>query len=136
MTPDALAAVHKAAFPADPWSAADLAAFAADPAALLVAQAEGFILLRVVLDEAEILTFAVAPGAQGQGMGTALLSEAIAGARARGVARVFLEVAADNGPARVLYDRAGFVQAGLRRGYYPRSGRAAVDALMLERKLA
>jgi [ribosomal protein S18]-alanine N-acetyltransferase len=136
MTPEALAAIHKAAFPGDPWSAADLAAFAADPAALLVARPEGFILLRVILDEAEILTFAVAPVAQGQGLGAALLSEALVQARARDVRRVFLEVAADNVPARALYARAGFVQAGLRRGYYPRSGRVAVDALLLECKLA
>ncbi|MBN2759418.1 MAG: ribosomal protein S18-alanine N-acetyltransferase [Rhodobacteraceae bacterium] len=136
MTPEALAAIHKAAFPGDPWSAAALAAFAADPAALLVARPDGFILLRVVLDEAEILTFAVAPVAQGQGLGTALLQEAMAQARVRGVRRIFLEVAADNDPARALYRRAGFVQAGLRRGYYPRSGRTAIDALLLERKLA
>jgi len=69
VTPDALAAIHKAAFPHDPWSRADLAGYMSDPAALLVARPEGFILLRIVLDEAEVLTFAVAPQAQGRGMG-------------------------------------------------------------------
>lgn len=136
MTPEALAVLHEAAFPDDPWTARDLAAHLDDPASLLVAQDKGFILLRCVLDEAEVLTFAVAPDVQGQGMGAALMAEALTKARVRGVARVFLEVAADNAPARALYARAGFAQTGLRKGYYRRSHGPAVDALLLERALA
>ncbi|CUX80591.1 MAG: ribosomal-protein-alanine N-acetyltransferase RimI [Roseibaca calidilacus] len=132
MTPDALAAIHKAAFPHDPWSRADLAGYMSDPAALLVARPEGFILLRIVLDEAEVLTFAVAPQAQGRGMGAALLAQALAQAKSRGVGRIFLEVAADNAPARALYARAGFRETGLRKGYYARPGAPPVDALTLE----
>ncbi|MCC1482250.1 ribosomal protein S18-alanine N-acetyltransferase [Roseibaca sp. Y0-43] len=136
MTPEAMAVLHKAAFPDDPWTARDLAAHLEDPASLLVAQDKGFILLRCVLDEAEVLTFAVAPNAQGQGMGATLLAKAIDQARARGVQRLFLEVAEDNTPARALYARAGFAQTGRRKGYYRRSHGPAVDALLLERALA
>nr|WP_255618478.1 ribosomal protein S18-alanine N-acetyltransferase [Roseibaca sp. Y0-43] len=131
-----MAVLHKAAFPDDPWTARDLAAHLEDPASLLVAQDKGFILLRCVLDEAEVLTFAVAPNAQGQGMGATLLAKAIDQARARGVQRLFLEVAEDNTPARALYARAGFAQTGRRKGYYRRSHGPAVDALLLERALA
>lgn len=132
MTPDALAAVHGAAFPDAPWSARDFAAFLADPTTLLVTSPHGFALLRVVLDEAEILTIAVTPSAQGQGHGAALLAQALVSAKARGAWRLFLEVAADNAPARALYARAGFRQTGLRKGYYARPDAAPVDALTLE----
>jgi ribosomal-protein-alanine N-acetyltransferase len=136
VTPDALAVIHAAAFPDDPWCAAYLTRLIADPSAVLVSEAQGFILLRVILDEAEILTFAVTPTAQGQGIGTRLLADALAQAKLRGAARVFLEVAADNASARALYARAGFMQTGLRNSYYRRPNGAAVDALLLERKLA
>lgn len=136
MTPKALAELHKAAFPHDPWTAREFAAFLSDPTTLLVAGPHGFALLRVVLDEAEILTIATAPMAQRQGHGTALLADAMAQAQANGAARLFLEVAADNAPARGLYARAGFTQCGHRKGYYARPGAAAVDALLLARDLA
>ncbi|SUZ31949.1 Ribosomal-protein-alanine acetyltransferase [Roseibaca ekhonensis] len=136
MTPDALAALHAAAFPHDPWSAQDFAAFLQDPTTLLVTCAQGFAVLRVVLDEAEVLTLAVAPAARGKGHGTALLSAAQAQAAERGATRIFLEVATDNVAARALYARAGFVQTGQRRGYYTRTGTLPADALLLERGLA
>jgi len=136
VTPEALAALHGAAFPHDPWSARDFAAFVADRATLLVTHPHGFALLRVVLDEAEILTIAIDPAAQGQGHGAALLVSALGQAKARGAAHVFLEVAADNLPARALYARAGFHQTGLRKGYYARPDALPVDALTLEHRLA
>ena len=124
------------AFAHDPWHAEDFAGFLQDPATLLVENATGFALLRVVLDEAEVLTLAVAPPAQGQGTGTALLAEAMAQAKARGAAKVFLEVAADNARARALYVRAGFAQTGLRRGYYHGADGPSVDAIMMASTLA
>lgn len=136
MTPEALADLHSAAFPHDPWHAADFAAFLQDPTTLLVSGPTGFALLRVVLDEAEVLTLAVLPSAQGRGVGTQLLSTALTQAQARGASRLFLEVAADNAAALALYARAGFVQAGLRRGYYARTGVKRIDALLLEHRLA
>ncbi|WP_296643674.1 ribosomal protein S18-alanine N-acetyltransferase [Roseinatronobacter sp.] len=136
MTPNELAALHAAAFPHEPWSAADFAAFLQDPTTLLVTHSHGFALLRIVLDEAEILTFAVDPAAQGQGHGGVILANALRQANAGGAARVFLEVAADNAPARALYARAGFVQTGLRKGYYAQSAAAPVDALLLEHALS
>lgn len=136
MTPEALAAIHKAAFPHDPWSCTDFAGLISDPSSVLVARPEGFILLRIVLDEAEILTFAVAPNAQGQGVGAALLTLALAQAKSCGVVRVFLEVAANNAAACALYSRAGFVQTGIRKGYYACPKAAPVDALTLEHALA
>lgn len=92
---------------------------------------EAFILGRVVADEAELLTLAVAPAARRQGQARRLLDALLAGAAARGATRMFLEVAETNDPARQLYTQAGFVQCGRRANYYANH----VAALVLERYL-
>ncbi|HEY0701117.1 MAG TPA: GNAT family N-acetyltransferase [Micromonospora sp.] len=54
-----------------------------------------------------ILNLAVAPYAQGRGLGRALLDHALRGTRAAGLPTLGLSVA-DANPARRMYDRAGF----------------------------
>ncbi len=96
----------------------------------------GFILIRAVADEAEILTLAVVPDARRQGIAAHLLDEAAAMLRAGGTRRLFLEVAADNTAARALYAKYGFAPTGRRAGYYARGGGAAVDAIVMTLALA
>ena len=128
---DGLAALHAAAF-ADPWDAAALRDLMSQTGGFaLGCEGEGFILCRVVADEAEILTLATAPAARGQGLGRRLVEAAAELAARQGATRLFLEVAEDNVAARALYDRSGFVEVGRRRGYYARPGGASVDALVL-----
>ena len=81
-------------------------------------------------DEAWVQTMAVAPGAQGRGLGAPLLEALLEEAQRRRQRVVSLEVRADNGPAQRLYARHGFVRIGVRRGYY----RGGVDALTLSRR--
>jgi ribosomal protein S18 acetylase RimI-like enzyme len=50
----------------------------------------GFALIRAIVDEAELLLIAVAPAAQHQGIGAALLDDFIAFARSRAVHRDFI----------------------------------------------
>ena len=127
----ALARLHAAAF--DPaWSAGEIAAL--DAVALLEDDA-GLVLVRTVAGEAEILTIGVRPEARGAGVGRRLLEAALAAALAEGAGAVFLEVAEDNPAARRLYAGLGFEEVGRRRGYYPRAGTRAVDALVLRRAL-
>jgi GNAT superfamily N-acetyltransferase len=57
----------------------------------------------------------VAPDARGQGIGSALIAALVAEARARGVARIRLDVIDRNPRARNLYLRHGFVPCGRRR---------------------
>ena len=90
-------------------------------------EAGGFVLARVVADEAEILTLAVDPHRQGQGAGHLLLQAAMGEAQRRGAVAIFLEVAPSNAAALALYGSAGFVQVGRRPRYYPGGG----DALVL-----
>ncbi|HAL06313.1 MAG TPA: ribosomal-protein-alanine acetyltransferase, partial [Brevundimonas sp.] len=66
--PVLLAAIHAEAFET-PWDAAALAELLASPGVFVVAEADGFILIRVVVDEAEILTLAVRPTARRAGLG-------------------------------------------------------------------
>jgi [ribosomal protein S18]-alanine N-acetyltransferase len=88
-----------------------------------------------VLDEAELLTIAVHPDAQGQGVGTALMADFLKQAAARGAGRAFLEVADDNAAARALYARAGFAAVGRRKGYFSAPGGRKIDAVVMARDL-
>jgi ribosomal-protein-alanine N-acetyltransferase len=127
---EALAAIHAEAFET-PWDAASLSALLASPGVFVVAEADGFILIRAVADEAEILTLAVRPPARRGGLGARLVEAAVVRAAALGAERMFLEVAEDNAAARALYARAGFHEAGRRRGYYARADGSREDALIL-----
>ena len=103
----------------------------ADPGAFAFAHDDGFVLGRTTVDEAEILTLAVAPRARGKGLGRALLQAAINRAKTMGAVTMFLEVGADNPHALALYAGLGFAKVGARKGYY--EGR---DALVLRLPLA
>lgn len=129
-----LASLHEASFPvAERWNEAAFAALLDQPGCFAClhqtdASPTGMALLRVVADEAEVLTVAVLPEARGQGGGAALLAMALAECERRGVVRAFLEVAPGNTAACALYRRQGFIEIGRRRRYYPDGS----DALVME----
>ena len=125
-----LAEVHAAAFSA-PWDAAAFEALLDQPGVFCIEEQDGFILIRAVADEAEILTLAVRPSARRQGLGARLVREGAIAAASRGATRLFLEVADDNAAALALYARAGFIEAGRRPGYYSRPDGGRQDALIL-----
>lgn len=128
--PAHLATLHASAFDA-PWDAEAIAVVLGTPGAELEAAEDGFLLWRRAADEAEILTLAVRPQARRRGLGGQLLDQALARARAHGVARLFLEVAHDNDAAIALYASRGFEQAGRRPAYYARPNGSRADALIL-----
>lgn len=131
-----MAALHRVCFVTPrPWSEAEFGTLLAEPSVFCIDRAKGFILGRVVLDEAEVLTLAVAPFMRRRGIGAALLAGYHDAARARGAERSFLEVAEDNAAALALYERAGYARSGRRKGYYRTPGERAVDALILTRGL-
>lgn len=137
MTPEALAAVHAAAFTDPrPWSAAEIAALLAGPGVFVVNEPGGFAMGRVILDEAEVLTIAVVPALRGRGIGARLMAGFAAMAAARGAVRGYLEVSVLNAPARAVYTRAGWAECGRRKGYYRSPEGAAVDAVLMARTFA
>ncbi len=136
-SPEALAALHARCFTSPrPWSAGEFAALLEEPAVFLLAGAHGFALGRVIADEAELLTIAVAPEARGRGLGHRLMAGFEAEAARRGAARAFLEVAEDNDAALRLYKARGYRESGRRRGYYRRRRGPAADAVLMVRDLS
>lgn len=94
----------------------------------------GFALGRVILDEAELLTLAVDPAAQRQGIGRACLAAFEREASLRGAVQLHLEVAATNAPAIALYRSAGWQPAGHRKAYYKgKTGR--IDAILMTKHI-
>lgn len=125
-----LAAIHAEAF-SSPWDAAAFESLLGQAGVFAVSASDGFILCRVVLDEAEILTLAVRPAARRAGLGARLTQAAADIAGRAGAVSLFLEVAEDNTAARALYARLGFVETGLRRNYYEKADGSRVDARLL-----
>ncbi len=126
---DKIANLHKLCFPHKPWTATDFADLKKSGCDIIASQ-NGFIVWRVVTDEAEIITIGVAPDARGGGIASAMLGLAEMDARKNGATKMFLEVAEDNAPARKLYDGAGYKIVGRRPKYYD-----GVDAILMEKSL-
>jgi len=137
---EALAILHGACFPDDPWEAGALTRIMALSGgfgwlAWEGQEPAGFILVRDLGNECEILSLGVAPRWRRRGIAQALLQTAIAEAARRGLPSVVLEVAIDNDAAGDLYAAAGFIAVGRRARYYHRpDGR--VDALILRLAVA
>jgi ribosomal-protein-alanine N-acetyltransferase len=89
---------------------------------------QGFVLVRALADEMEILNLAVDPNAHRQGIGGRLVQQAIEEVRRAGVKRVYLEVRESNAAARAFYSNAGFTELRRRKNYY---SQPVEDALLL-----
>lgn len=142
MTDDrALAALHAAVFTTPrPWSTDEFAVLRRQTGVFVLTRQDesglaGFLVGRVVVDEAELLTIAVSPERQRQGLGASLMLGFLEESRQRRAMTAFLEVAADNLPAISLYRRFGFTESGRRRQYYRRPDGSAIDALIMARGL-
>lgn len=88
----------------------------------------GFILVRAVADEMEILNLAVDSGDRRKGIAAQLLARAVEEERIKGVARVYLEVRESNSAAREFYLSRGFKEYRRRTKYY---SQPVEDALLL-----
>lgn len=137
MTPTRLAQTYARAFPETrAWGVDEFAALLADPGTFVTGNADAFVLMRVVADEAEVLTLATAPEKRREGRARAVLTEAETEAARRGARVVFLEVAENNDAANALYAACGYHRIGRRPGYYTPKNGAAVAALVLSKRLS
>jgi ribosomal-protein-alanine N-acetyltransferase len=139
---DAMAVMVEAFDPqfGEAWNRAQCLGVLSMPGSILLLgrdenQARGFALVRVVIDEAELMLLAVAPGARGRGLGRALLNESMKRAAARGAVNYFLEVRSDN-PAVKLYREEGLSCIGNRQNYYAGSDGKRRDAMTFRKSLA
>ncbi len=132
-----LAAIHGASF-ARPWSTLEFERLLSERGVVgdgvflgSAAKPSGFVLSRIVLDEAEILTVAIAPEARGRGLSIPLLERHLDELAHRAVRNVYLEVEEGNEPALALYRRFGFKETGRREGYYQKPDGSRVAALTM-----
>lgn len=129
----ALAALEAAA-EATPWSQRDFEdAVRSKRPGWVLEDASGiaaWAVMMSVLDETELLIFGVRPQLQRRGLGTALLMELAARAKAEGFGCIHLEVRDGNAPAIGLYEKLGFERVGRRRGYYLVNG-VREDAVLM-----
>lgn len=117
-----LARIHAVCF-SEAWSPAEMTKWLEMPSIVAIAAVErggatGFVLGQAAADQAEILTLAVEPARQRQGIGGALLQTLEGEAAKRGARSLYLDVAEDNAAALALYRGAGFAEISRRRGYY------------------
>ena len=133
-----LSEVHKACF-LHHWEPQDFILFLQDSkfiaqGVFLANQSDpvGFILVRVVEDEAEIITIAVIPRHRKKGLALALLDAVIDELDERSVAELHLEVEEKNKAAINLYKESGFEIVGERKAYYrPAAGMPGANAIMM-----
>lgn len=112
-----LASLHAAIFPHAAWDEAAFLTLLKQPGCLtLIHEAGGFLMLRTVLDEAEILTIGTIE--KRRAIGSILLRDGLDRLRQAGVKTLYLEVAAGNEAARCFYEMFGFVPTGRRKAYY------------------
>jgi ribosomal-protein-alanine N-acetyltransferase len=114
-----------------PWDAAAFAEEIAPGAVDILLQDDelvAYCVSRRMYDEVHVLRIATDPARRRRGHAAALLLHVLDRARAGCMRAVLLEVRRANTDAVALYQRCGFAQIGLRRGYYG----DREDALVLE----
>ena len=92
-----------------------------------------YCLAYITFMQADIIAIGTEKTKQRQGFGQIILKHLIGVAAQHNVAEITLEVAADNTPARRLYDSCGFHVSGIRKDYYCR-GEGRCDAVIMVRQ--
>jgi ribosomal-protein-alanine N-acetyltransferase len=95
----------------------------------------GYFVAMAGVDEMHLLNITVAPQVQGQGHAGRLFSALTALCTRRHLAELWLEVRISNVVARAIYAHWGFVQVGVRKGYYPAPRGRREDAAVMSLKL-
>ncbi len=118
----ALAAISLASM-SEPWSVADFVAASENPFAIVLAAEDengpaGYAVGYFAADEAELPSIAVKASCRGRGIGSRLLSELSDAVREKGASKLFLEVRESNEAALALYQKNGFITAGVRKRFY------------------
>ena len=137
---DAVARLHAASFYRG-WPRQDIEAYLIDPdtPTLVACDAKrriaGFAMLRLLGDDAELMTIAVEPRYRNKGVATALLRACFEDLLMTPAKRMILEVAADNPAAVKVYTRLGFSKLSERKGYYARPDGQPATALVMARNL-
>ena len=101
------------------------------PANSFVHQLQGFLLLRVIQDEAEILSIGVKQRVRRNGIGKYLMEQAKRFSTLHQLRSILLEVAETNRNAVGFYKKQGFLKIGIRNNYYVFSAKNKKNALIM-----
>ena len=93
----------------------------------------GYCLYQVMFEQAEILRIGTHPDYQRQGIASQLFDRLNSDLVQSQVESLLLEVRADNVPAIALYEQQQFAVIHKRTGYYQRTNKPAIDALIMQR---
>ncbi len=91
----------------------------------------GYFVAMKGVDEVHLLNITVAPAQQRQGWARLMLDALVLWSRSEGAQWLWLEVRVSNLRAQAVYERYGFRQVGLRRGYYPSTAIQREDARVM-----
>ncbi len=94
-----------------------------------------YCLYQVMFESAEILRMGTHPKWQRQGIAQSLLARLFQELTELEVESLMLEVRANNKPAIKLYEKNGFEQIDIRKGYYSQEKGPAIDALIMKKDL-
>ncbi len=136
---DAVLAIEAAAY-VFPWSRGNfIDSIAAGYPARVLMDTRGAMLGYFVamggVDEMHLLNITVAPAAQGRGLARHMIAALMVMCRERAAWQLWLEVRESNARARAIYARLGFVQQGIRKGYYPAPFARREDAVVMSLSL-
>ena len=94
---------------------------------------KGFCIFNHVKEESEIITMAILPKYQNQGIGFSIIKELEEILLSMNCNKVYLEVACDNLIAIRLYEKIGFKSYGIRKKYYSISKDKKIDAILMKK---
>lgn len=114
-----------------PWSADSfLEMISKEDARYYVAEEDGRLLggcgVLMIAGEGNITNVVIAPEARNRGIGTAMLEHLMREGEREGLTAYTLEVRVSNAPAIHVYEKLGFVSAGIRPGFYEKPTEDAV----------
>ena len=91
----------------------------------------GYILAKIALDQADIISFIIKKEFRRKKYGTILFKRFVNYLKIKGVERIFLEVSKNNIPALKFYFCIGFERVGYRQNYYKNiNGNVDAEVLM------
>lgn len=127
---DEIANLNAKCFPDHPWSSDDFCGLKKSGCEIIMSE-NSFIVYRIAVDEAEIITIGVDPKIRRTGTAFSLMTIVEKEIKNQGVNNIFLEVSSINIPAIELYKKLGFLPVGSRPKYYE----DGTDAIVMKKQI-
>lgn len=136
---EAVLAIERVSYPF-PWSEQGFIVLLNEGFALVLEDADlnvvGYACCRAIIDEVDVLNICIAEHLRGQGVGAWFLERVQIRLAEAKYNRALLEVRVENEPARKLYQKLGWVEDGIRKGYYRNKDGTQTDAVLMSLDLS